>query len=271
MAGKDWFELHWENDGIGWIQEPLVKSFLVEGERDLAVLDTGMGVGDLAAIVRGASDRDPIVLQTHGHWDHIGSSHAFARVLIHPNDADALRAGVSNHDLLGAVARFEGGEHAWPPEFDRATAHIPGVEPTGTLREGDRVDLGGRVLEVYETPGHSPGGVTLLDREARALFTGDAVNLTRMLLCLDGSDPVAYRASIAKIAELADVADRVYPCHGDPLTPAAVRAYRDAVEQLWTNPPTPARESTLIGVESTTYDAYEIGAYRFLVHPDSIR
>jgi glyoxylase-like metal-dependent hydrolase (beta-lactamase superfamily II) len=270
MAGKPWFEVHWERDGIGWVQEPLVKSFLIEGERDVAILDTGMGVGDFADVVRSASSRDPLVVQTHGHWDHVGASHAFERVLIHPNDADALRAGVDNAALLGAIARWDDSDYDFPPEFDRATAHIPGVEPTGMLHEGDRIDLGGRTLEVYETPGHSPGGVTLLDRAARALFTGDAVNLGRMLLCLDGSDPHAYRTSLAKIAELAEHADQIFICHGDPIGREELNDYHAAFEQIWKGVTTPARESMLVGVEQITADIHDIGTYRFLVPPGSI-
>lgn len=270
MAGLPWFDVHWERDGIGWIQEPLVKSFLIEGERDVAILDTGMGVGDFAAVVASASSRAPLVVQTHGHWDHVGGSHAFDRVLIHPNDVDALRGGVENAALLGALARWDESEYAWPDEFDRATAHIPGVEPTGMIREGDRIDLGGRILEVYETPGHSPGGVTLLDRAARALFTGDAVNLDRMLLCLDRSDPVTYRTSLAKIAELAEHADQIFICHGAPITPDELRDYHTAYEQVCTGVTTPLRESMLIGVEHVETDIHDIGVYRFLVPPGAI-
>jgi len=91
MAGKPWFEVHWERDGIGWVQEPLVKSFLIEGERDVAILDTGMGVGDFAGVVTSASSRAPLVVQTHGHWDHVGSSYAFDRILIHPSDTTDAR------------------------------------------------------------------------------------------------------------------------------------------------------------------------------------
>ncbi len=51
-----------------------VHSYLIEGERDVAVLDTGMGVGDFRGLVRELSDRDPLVVQSHAHWDHIGAS-----------------------------------------------------------------------------------------------------------------------------------------------------------------------------------------------------
>lgn len=40
---------------------------------------------------------------------------------------------------------------------------------------GDIFDLGGIQLEVYETPGHSPGSICLLDRKDRFLFSGDTI------------------------------------------------------------------------------------------------
>jgi len=41
--------------------------------------------------------------------------------------------------------------------------------------EGDIIDLGGRVLEVFEIPAHAPSSIAFLDREERILFSGDEV------------------------------------------------------------------------------------------------
>lgn len=113
-------------------------------------------------------------------------------------------------------------------------------------------------------------GISLLDRQARALFTGDAINLGRMLLCLPGSDPHAYRTSVAKIVELSNHADQIFVCHGDPITPDELRDYQAAFERLWTGISAPTRDSMLIGVEQVTADIHDIGVYRFLVPPDAL-
>lgn len=85
MTSHGWFDVVRFPDGITMIAEPGhhedVKSFLIEGERDVAVLDTGMGVDDFAGLVRSLSSRDPIVftpmptltileqvLNTSGFW-----------------------------------------------------------------------------------------------------------------------------------------------------------------------------------------------------------
>jgi glyoxylase-like metal-dependent hydrolase (beta-lactamase superfamily II) len=54
---------------------------------------------------------------------------------------------------------------------------IPPVDPCPEihpLREGDSIDLGGgRILDVYNIPGHTPGSILLLDRQSKTLLSGD--------------------------------------------------------------------------------------------------
>lgn len=171
MTGSDWFEVQRLPHAVTMIREPHhaedVKSYLIEGERDAAVLDTGLGVGDFARLVATLSGKRPRVLQTHAHWDHIGASHAFDDVLVHPAEADGLRAGWPEARYVAAFTEGMVDKERLPAGFDTAGG-IPGCEPAGWLEDGGRIDLGNRVLEVMHTPGHSPGGVSFLDRQARA-------------------------------------------------------------------------------------------------------
>ena len=102
-----WFDVVEIGPGVWSIAEPghveQVHSYLIEGERDVAVLDTGMGVGNFPALVRELSDRDPIVVQSHGHWDHVGATSAYERVIIHPSERADLEQGVSNEYLTRLV------------------------------------------------------------------------------------------------------------------------------------------------------------------------
>jgi glyoxylase-like metal-dependent hydrolase (beta-lactamase superfamily II) len=235
---QDWFEVVRFPAGVTMIAEPGheedVKSYLVEGEQFVAVLDTGMGVGDFAGLVGSLSDRQPIVLHSHAHFDHIGASARFERVNVHASEADDLREGYSNanfrrwfepHHLVG---------DRLPEDFDPNSAEIERCEPTGTIEHGQLFDLGGRVLEAFHTPGHSPGGITLLDRENRLLFPGDAVYAGPMFAYRPYSDPVTYRDSLRLLAELADAVDVVYPSHNRvPLVPDEVRAMHAAYEEIW--------------------------------------
>jgi glyoxylase-like metal-dependent hydrolase (beta-lactamase superfamily II) len=46
--------------------------YLVTGTRRAMLVDTGMGLGDLAGMVRGLTDLPLTVVNTHGHPDHAG-------------------------------------------------------------------------------------------------------------------------------------------------------------------------------------------------------
>jgi glyoxylase-like metal-dependent hydrolase (beta-lactamase superfamily II) len=268
---QDWFVVERIGHGITQISEPLheegVKSYIVEGERQVAVIDTGLGVGDFYALVAELSDRDPIVLQTHGHWDHFGGSHAFAQVLIHPAEAYALRRGFPNamYQPLFTPQRLRDG--TLPAWFDPETASIPPVEPTGELNHGDVIDLGGRELEVFHTPGHSQGGVSLLDRATATLFAGDVINEGGNWLFLPRSDAAAFRQSIHLLAELADDLVAIYPSHGKaPLRPSLLIEARDAFEEVWAGRAPDRRVRWDIGFpERVPVDVHDFGEFTFLL------
>src|SRR5690606_35309093 len=104
-------------------------------------------------------------------------------------------------------------------------------------------DLGGRVLEVFYTPGHSPGGNTLHDRAKRALFPVDAIYAGAMFSYRPFSDPVRYRETLHLLVRLADVVDVFYTSHiAVPLTPDDVRAMHRAYEEIWSGRPPDRRE-----------------------------
>jgi glyoxylase-like metal-dependent hydrolase (beta-lactamase superfamily II) len=263
-----WARVERHESGVVWIQEPLVRSGLVEGERDIAVIDTGMGVVDFRAVVEGHSQRAPLVLQTHTHWDHIGGSHLFDRVLVHPEEVDSLRQGLSHERFVKSMERFSS-QLPMPESWDPDTAVIPGVEAAGLLHDGDIIDLGGRVLEVIHTPGHSPGGVSFLDRAGRALFVGDAINMATMLLCLPGSDPNAFLQTVRRLATRVSEVDVIVPGHGNLMTAEDVRRVHAAFEEVYAGRPPTRREEIdmgmpeLLPVEVHTFDGFE-----FLITPD---
>ena len=265
---SDWFDVRRFPHAITMIREPHhsedVKSYLVEGDRDVAVIDSGLGVDDFAALVARLSGRDPRLLQTHAHWDHIGASHRFVDVRVHPSEADALRHGVTPERYNEVFWRDAFDQTQVPAGFDTSSG-LPGIEPSGLLEDGDRIDLGGRELEVIHTPGHSPGGVSFLDRQGRALFCGDLLYLGPMYVFLANSDPAAFRESLRSVASLARNLDAVYPSHGPaPINPGDVLNIRDAFEEVW-NGRAPDQDGSLYGYPVAVYD---FGRFSFLLPPE---
>jgi glyoxylase-like metal-dependent hydrolase (beta-lactamase superfamily II) len=257
MTDGDWFEVQRLPHAVTMIREPHhsedVKSYLIEGEREVAVLDTGLGVGDFTCLVAALSEKLPKVLQTHAHWDHIGASRHFDDVRVHPSEAEGLRAGFPASRYVAAFADGLVERERLPADFDPGGG-LPGREPTGWLEDGEQIDLGGRVLEVIHTPGHSPGGVSFLDRQARALFAGDLLYLGQMYIFFPNSDPAAFRDSLRRVSALLSEVDTIYPAHGhSPITPNDVRAIRDAYEEVWAGR-LPDRDGSLFGFPLTIHD-----------------
>ncbi|WP_426504027.1 MBL fold metallo-hydrolase [Dactylosporangium sp. McL0621] len=90
-----------------------------------------------------------------------------------------------------------------------------------TLGDGDRIDLGGRVLTVLHLPGHTPGSIALLEERTGTLYSGDVVYDGGLIDDLPNSDVAAYRRSMELLAGL-DVSV-VHPGHGPSFDRARLR------------------------------------------------
>jgi glyoxylase-like metal-dependent hydrolase (beta-lactamase superfamily II) len=100
-----------------------------------------------------------------------------------------------------------------PEDFDFARWTIPPSIPTQLLQDGDRLDLGGRTLQVLHTPGHTPDSICLLDEDNGLLFGGDTYNTGPIYAHMPDSDVDAFARSTARVAELADRVEFVYVAH----------------------------------------------------------
>ena len=98
--------------------------YVVRGKERAAVIDTVNGHEDLKAIVREITDLPLIVLNTHGHCDHIWGNAYFDEAYLHPADMDLYKAHFANHPL-----------------------HLPSC-PVRPIEAGETVDLGGRTRPI---------------------------------------------------------------------------------------------------------------------------
>lgn len=188
--------------------------YLACGEERCLLIDTGWGVGDLPALVASLCPLPLAVVNTHGHPDHTFGNGPFAAVHVPAADLHMVQAPPS----LETRRWIAGGllPKPLPPGFDLGTwaSVLPELLP---IEEGHRFDLGGRTLEVVALPGHSPGSICLLDRQARALFTGDSILGGGHWLHLDESLPLSeYLAGLRRVQGMADRFDDLLPAHGSP-------------------------------------------------------
>jgi glyoxylase-like metal-dependent hydrolase (beta-lactamase superfamily II) len=229
---QGWFAVDEPSPGVWRIQEPLhdenVKSFLVVGSERAALIDTGMGVGDIRQVVRGITSLPVVVINSHAHWDHIGGNALFDEIWIHEAEAEGLMTGVSNDTLR----RWFAPDHLRGPLPEGMSAEsiaYPPTPPTGTLEGGEEIDLGDRCLEAIHAPGHSPGGVALWDEHNRVLFTTD-VAYPCALLVYSREDMRVYRHTMERLASLEPAPVAVYGSHCDVEMPVGMlAAQRDAL------------------------------------------
>src|SRR5207302_4573638 len=85
------------------------------------------------------------------------------------------------------------------------------------LHDGDKIDLGGRMLRVIATPGHTPDSIALLDEKNGLLFTGDTFYPGPIYLYRPETDLDAYVSSMKRLAALAPGLQLLLPAHNVPV------------------------------------------------------
>lgn len=130
-----------------------------EETRECAVIDPGANPGKIVAAISDLELKPVIVLNTHGHIDHVGANADIVQkyavpLAVHAADAKMAQAcdDIELTLLLGARSS--------PP-------------PDRLLAEGDEIAFGRASLKVIHTPGHTPGSVGFLS--GRVLFSGDTL------------------------------------------------------------------------------------------------
>jgi len=153
--------------------------FLLDGGEELAVIDTGAGMGAerILANIR-ADGFDPArvrqIVLTHAHVDHAGGAARLRGLLGGPAVlasaacADWVRTGDEAKVSLD-VAKRAG--------FYPAGYALEPCPVDGELADGDAIRVGDLSLAVLDTPGHCDGHVSLLLEHGgeRTLFSADAI------------------------------------------------------------------------------------------------
>jgi glyoxylase-like metal-dependent hydrolase (beta-lactamase superfamily II) len=120
-----------------------------------------------------------------------------------------------------------------PEGFSAKDYHIEPFTIGKIVNDHDRIQIGGRTLEVVFTPGHSPDSLCLLDRENRLLFVGDTFYPASLYAHLHGSDLDLYAESATLLAELQAEIDFILPAHNEPLLESAyLTRLRDAFRAM---------------------------------------
>ena len=187
---RELFENTWALEDMG------VRIFLLAGKERALVMDTGMTGLDVQSEIRKHTNLPFELLNTHADRDHIAGNSQFPEFYMHPSEAAFYR-------------NVQMGTGRMIPVFD-----------------GDEIDLGGRILEIIHLPGHTPGSITVLDRNNRCLIGGDPIQEDGDIYMFGAHrDMEAYIASLERLQKRDDF-DFIFPSH------AKEKVSRDVIPSL---------------------------------------
>lgn len=190
--------------------------YAVVGEKKALVIDTMNGSEDVKAVVRTVTDLPLTVVNTHGHGDHIYGNIYFEEAYLHPADLELAEG------------------HAKFPKFaSEISRHGLSMPPFREIRGGAVIELGGLSVEVIDFPGHTQGGILLLLREDRILFTGDSINRHLWLQLPGCLSPKEVLSEIDRVRYLEEKADYILHGHAKGFEPISlIEELREGLQEL---------------------------------------
>jgi glyoxylase-like metal-dependent hydrolase (beta-lactamase superfamily II) len=220
-----WFEVYKAAPGVLAIYEPHQSEetigYLILGQKRALMFDTGMGIGDLKSLTAQLTHLPIILLNSHTHNDHVGNNWQFDTVWGMDTDFTRQSARGSREAAQAEIAPGEVCGNL-PAGFDRNTYATKPWKIAKYVHDGERIDLGGRTIEVIATPGHTPDAISLFDRAHGLLFTGDTYYPGTIWIYRPETDLVAYSKSVHHLAALAPQVKIVLGAHNVPVAPPSV-------------------------------------------------
>ncbi len=202
-----------------------VHCYFLLGEKKALLIDAGYGYEDIHPILASITSLPVMLAVTHGDVDHaLGAMH-FSEFWIHPLDYGKLLMN-DTPEIKGAML-----DH----RYQKMPAARTAIDRDAYLRtsvaashprflcHGDVIDLGGKKVEIFHTPGHSYGHIMFLDQQTGRLFSGDQLTGRHNIWHFMSSDEQAPFAttfsSLKKLKARSSSIQSIYPAHGDyPLT-----------------------------------------------------
>jgi glyoxylase-like metal-dependent hydrolase (beta-lactamase superfamily II) len=255
----NWFEVYRVRPGVFAIYEPHqeeeVISYLIVGGKRALLFDTGMGISDIRKLVEGLTQLPVSVINSHTHNDHVGDNWRFS-------DIYGMDTAFTRENAKGgredAQAELAPGSICGPlpAGFDAAGYAVRPFHITHWIHGSEKIDLGGRVLEVVATPGHTPDSISLWDAANGLLFTGDMYYPGPIFLYRPETGLDAYEASIQKMSALK--AKLLLPAHNVPVAdPADLPRVLAAMRQV--------RSGTIKPVKAGKRWEYKFQGFSFLM------
>lgn len=173
------------------------------GNESAIIIDPGDQAFKIKAVLDKHRLKPAMVINTHGHYDHIGGDDEFGvLVYVHKKDLPMLIDAGKNLSASFSLSY-------------KVNSEIK------TLEDKEIIKLDCLELEVIHLPGHTPGGIGLLMKKPQMdiIFTGDTLFYQGVGRSdLPGGSQQLLTEAIRKRLFVLPNDTKVYPGHGQPTT-----------------------------------------------------
>ena len=148
---------------------------LIIGKERALLFDTGIGIDDVHEAVRQITELSLLVINSHGHFDHVGGNYQFDTVYLSSEDMPLLETYTFEiyekwikdipvyQNVLSFPERFATWSNTRPLDFTQ-------------------FDLGDMVCQVIPLQGHSKGSIGIYIPKLKLLLSGDALTPVMCLM-----------------------------------------------------------------------------------------
>src|SRR5436309_2088046 len=146
-----WFEVYKPAAGVFAIYEPHQAEetigYLITGTKRALLFDTGMGISDIKKVTTELTKLPIIVLNSHTHDDHVGGNWEFETIYAMDTSFTRENAKGSREDTQAEITPDQicG---TLPGDFDAKAYSTRPWKITSYIHDGEKIDLGGRTIEV---------------------------------------------------------------------------------------------------------------------------
>ena len=178
----------------------------VPGSRDCWIVDCGFDPDEMLDWIESQNLKPVAILLTHCHVDHIaGLDEALRRfgpvpVYVHEDESGFCSEPMMNLSALSGMP-------------------VTVTEPDRTMKDGDELALSGTRWRVVHTPGHSPGGIAIVNDESKQAIVGDTLFAGSIgRFDFPTSDVDALRKSVQQTVMALPDDMTIHPGHGPAST-----------------------------------------------------
>jgi len=181
-------------------------SYLLLGDDRSLLFDTGSFCRDITGVIAQLAPRALTVMPSHMHYDHLGNIGRFDTIAV--ADLPILRDCMVNGLLTPS-------DNLFLPMSENNVA--PSFAVDTWLPIGGEIDLGGRLLTIVHTPGHSPDSISLFEDDGKRVFAADFIYPGDLYAQVPGASLPDYLQTCEILLDMLDPDIQFFCAHGNRL------------------------------------------------------